>query len=231
MGLFNRKQKTLTKEQQNIRLAKDILESLGEEKDTYSASLAFGGGYYHDMCYEGYGLKIVDPDITRREEKGIYILFNEKRVQDSTTYHPGSWEEVLYELHARIPIILERRENQTRYLNRRNGILTMINQIAAFNDYVEVSDTIRIEGSDVCTGYDDEHYQGRKYTVYENEEIVFSGHKDMIYGDKFYKYTPGSWEEEINDCLYRTIEERKRKEIERTEALSADSLKQLRKLR
>ena len=232
MRLFDKKYKSLVTEHPNIQFAKGILDNLGVEKKEYSPNLAFGGGYYTDRCYEGFGLTIVSPDVQRAEGTEIYILFDGKRVQDKNIYYPGSWEKVLQELYKKIPIILERQEREEKHRNRKHHILhILVDQIASFNDEVLINDSIIIKGHDVCTGYDKEHYEGRTYTVYKDGETVFYAHLGPIYGDKYYQYTPGSWEEELALYLTKMQEEAKRREHERTETLSEDSIKQLSKLR
>lgn len=225
MGLFDRKKKSNKK----IVMATEILDKLGKTEKTYSSSLAMGGGYYTDKCYEGYGLKIIDSDY-RRKPKGIYILFNNEVVYDKDTYIPGMWEDVLEELYYKVPTILEQERRAKKYYNKQINLLYKINQVARYDDVVNMSYNLRIEGYSYYTGYDKENYHGRNYTVYEDDKVVFRGFAGCFNDDKVYKYVPGHWEKRLDDYLDYSEKNKKEQKQKQTEQLARNNIKKLRKL-
>ena len=135
MKFFNPKPRELTQPQKNKIMARKILEQLGIEKNEYSANISKSGGYYHDRVYEGFGLKIVEPDYLRGE-KGLYIDFDNIRMQDSRMYISGSWETVLYELYNKIPLILDKQNREKELLARKSSTAFVVEQIALRKDLV-----------------------------------------------------------------------------------------------
>lgn len=231
MGFFSKLFGSSPSGDPRFNMAKEIVDKLGEEKRTYSASLALGGGYYQDHVYEGYGLKIVKPDYRHGENTDVYVNFNGQRVLDRKTYIPGSWEDVFNELYQDIGIILNERQRESNLLAHENSLLIYLCQILGEGE-IDIGNGVTINATHYTFGYYDEHDGGTNYQVYYNGNLVFSAYRGTIYKDDSYShYEPGNWENILREYVDYS---KYRKDIirqQQNDNYASENIKKLRKLR
>ncbi len=215
-----------------FKMAIEIVDKLGQEKETYDASLSLVGGYHHDHVYEDYGLKIVKPDLSHRENTDVYINYNGQRVFDRNTYIPGRWEEVFDELYKSVGAILDDRRYEASLLKKKQQILKYLCQIPTKNRRISISDEIEIESYDDISGYYDEHYNGTTYIVYLNGEKVYSAFKgNGLNDDEFYVYKPGDWERYVQRFAAMSKQMVENNRQQRLDNYASENIKKLRKIR
>ncbi len=198
-----------------IDMAKDLLSNFGHEESTYNANLGKGGGYYKDIVYKNYGLTIVQPDLSRYHYKrdrnyekhhNIYIKYYGDLVLDKQIYNQGPWEEVLIELHKKIPAILEEQKRQSQLYEKYREIVSVLGSIRGLSG----KSVVHI-GNGIITSFDDDEDDYCRvtwisYEVTYNNQTVFKANYSMNEKKIFcYVYTPGQWEDE----LYRYLEQLK----------------------
>lgn len=232
MGFFSKLFGGYENNDPRFKMAIEVVDKLGEEKDTYDAGLALAGGYHHDHVYDGYGLKIVKPDISHGENTDVYVNFNGQRVFDRNTYIPGRWEEVFDELYKSIGVILEDRRYEADLLKKKQQILGYLCQIPVKDGRINISDEIEIESYDSISGYYDEHYNGTSYSVYVNGEEVYSAFRgNGLKDDKFYDYKPGTWEGDIKRFAQVSQQMAESNRQQQIDNYASENIKKLRKLR
>lgn len=223
-----------------IDMAKDVLLNFGEEERTYNANLAMGGSYYEDIVYKKYGLTIVQPDLRRynyerdrnyEKHHNIYIEYYGELVLDKQFYKQGPWEEVLIELHKKIPAILEEQKRQ-RQLNEKyreiESILSSIHGLSG-NSVEHIGDEIIISYSD-----DEDDYYRVNYIYYEvtynNNTVYESSHAILDNVSHCSVYTPGKWEDELYRYLDRLKIEKQRQRERWINERARESLNELKKM-
>lgn len=230
MGFFSKLIGDYQKDTPQLKMAREIVDKLGEEKSVYDSGLSFSGGYHHNLVYEGYGLKIVKPDVDYTYGEGLYVNYNGKKVLDRNTYIPGLWEDLLKEIYISINAILA--DKREKAINKANGenILEIL-YISPIKDGDKIGNNISIEATSLYYGYEDEHYKGASYRVIENDKVVLSGVRNVDGEKTLSKYIPGSWEEEIKKYAKeaKLMEEQRKQQQE--ENCVRENIKRLRKFR
>ena len=231
MGLFTKKKKEPTDYEKTVKLAKEILNRIGTKKKVYSCNLAPGGGYYNEVVYEGYGLKIVSSDyMSFKYGEQLKIKFNGSTVLDSNTFIRGSWEELLKELHNRVSVIEDNMRKEEEHQKNAFRILFMLSSLGE-KDSKNISDSIEVNVINEYGGYDNEHYYGTCYYIYKNGEKVFHGFHGSARESKVYTYIPGYWEYELSDYLDNKYLKDEQLAREKSEKAFEENIKKLRYLR
>ena len=204
------------KKDNEINMAKVILNTLGYERKEYSSNLEIGK-YYFDHIYEDNYFKIVKPDKNKRENTDIYVLFNGQKVLDDNTYIPGIWEELFIRLYQEIETKINAKKEESLLMVKENNIIELLSELS-IEKSIEIEGNIRIEKYSDYSGFYYEHYNGTTYRIYYNDKLVFYTFKGRI-SDKCYIYTPGFWEEEIKKYVEELKKEKFESEIDNIKKL------------
>ncbi len=217
----------------NIILALMILDTLGEERIVFDDSIIKKGVYFKDKFYEGYGLKIVCPDGSRRiynpvfnKYNFLHIFYNDELVLSKLNYNRGNWEDILNDIYNKMPLLLEKKLQEEEQLVYGSELLNAIKKIGSIDNLNVYDGNIKIKISDIgLTSCNDENIN-ISYEVYKNDKLVFKADNDNIYD-----YIPGTWEEQL--LAYRDILdiENNLKLKEKSDKQELDDLKAMCKVR
>lgn len=212
-----------------LEQAEEIVEKLGKEKrgELYRIK---GSQYYVDHIYEGYGLKIVIPSPMREEEKSVYVNYDGKRVLDYQTYKQGVWENVFSELYKSIDTIQDERKKERELLAMQYSILNILANITKLSGTITVGNGVKIVSYENTIGTYD-IYDGTRYQVYKNEQLVFDGYRSDKHENKYTKYIPGTWEDDVAKYSEKNQRLRQQQYQQKINSEADERIKQLRKLR
>lgn len=230
----------------NKKSIREVLEEKGLNVNDYFDTLSkakilaieFGLRlhYYYVNCY-GYQyvnskLRIDIKPIINNDLKGFrtIIYYNNTTVLDSEKkeYLPGKWEEIINILYDNIDIM---KLEQARKNKTINNIKTISSKMDYRNDKAVVNNSLTIiKQYQSAQDAEDNYYNLIAIYVNKNNDCVLSCNKKE-YDDIFniMKYSPGSWEEEIDEYI-RLLYNNSQKKFEQENNASIDEeIKKLRK--
>lgn len=211
MKLFKKEKEdnSITQYNKDVIMAKEIISIWGEKVQLYSPELLINGGFYNEYVYFQDGLELAYSDL-----EGLFINYKGENVLNHDEYIAGDWEYILNEIYSKVSKINYYRNSDNNKYDKAIEALYLVDSVgsAIINDSLRiVRDDIRIKnenGKFITT-----------YTVYKDEDLVFSGSLITPNQEKVYVYEQGNWEEEIKDYIKYLFIKREELKKEQTKKL------------
>ena len=199
MGYFNNNnEKVLTQYDKDKIMAREIIGKWGEKVKLYNSDIKENNGYYNEYIYYNNGLELVYSEL-----EGLFIIYNEEKVlgnknifenddlEGTQIYVPGNWEQKLNEIYCLATKSNKVVSAESSY-ERGIEVLRLLDLVGS----CRINDNIRIIRDDIRLT-NDKNNLNITYSVYCDDELVFSGSYVSSNREKIYVYEPGEWEEDI----------------------------------
>lgn len=201
--------------------------------------LDYNQGVEYTWKYEKYGLCIMAKDINeyRDELSDLSIYYEHILVYDKEKgiYITGIWEEILKELHKKLSVLIEKKEESAKRKKNCQKLLDEVilpitfekeQEINTYFNSIEVKsytkNSYRINN---CGSYVDDYY----FEVKEDGETVFKAVSESMFGSDcdILIYNPGFWELRLE---YGLMGYKRKKDKEREEK-GKEYIKQIRDIK
>ena len=211
-------------------LAKDILNRIGVVERVHSYNISFGGGFYEQLTYEGYGLKIISS-----KYDGLCIIFNGEVVfrydvhlrnneyYNDEIYIPGPWEEILDVLQNRVGFIENQMRQEEVNKKRANRVLDCLIYIGG----CIINHELRVEEEAKYIGADNDIFDGAQYRVFNEDKLVLNAYVGNNNERNIYSFEPGNWENDIRRHAEYVEHDREEKKKQLEQEIANENIRKL----
>ena len=203
-------------------MAREIISKWGNKVRLYNCVLPVTDKidndysyYYNEYNYYDRGLEVVFSELD-----GLFIIYNDEKVLGYSNtddngkilgeevYIPGEWENILKDIYN---LVIKVNDKESASYNKCINTLHLVDSVGSCT----INDSLKVVRDDIRLKNEENKYN-ISYSVYKDDELVFSGSITTPDREKVYVYEPGKWEDEIKEYirgLFAQREQRKQDEI------------------